>query len=99
MKAILLNNEEDICRAALDKWGPQKQTLKLFEEMSELQDAMCKQMDGRDSNSHVAEEIADVLLVLEQMIILHDCEQEVIKIKEEKLERLRMRIEKEVQER
>ena len=86
----------EICRAALEKWGPQKQTLKLFEEMSELQDALCKQLDGRDSSSHVAEEIADVLVVLEQMMILHECEREVDEIKAQKLERLRRRIGEEI---
>ena len=86
--------EHEICYAALEKWGPQKQTLKLFEEMAELQDALCKQMDGRDSTSHVAEEIADVLVVMEQMMILHNCEHEVVEIRKQKLERLQRRVEK-----
>lgn len=91
--------DREICQAAMKKFGPQAQTVMVFEEMSELQKELCKSLRGEDRHKEIAEEIADVLVVLEQMIILHDCEQAVIEIKEEKLERLRRRIEKEVQDR
>ena len=41
---------------------------------------------------HVHEEIADVLIMLDQMMILHDCESIVAQYKQEKLERLENRI-------
>lgn len=86
------NTERDICRAALEKWGTQSQIIMVFEEMSELQKELCKNARDADNIEHIAEKIADVQIMLEQMIILYKCEQEVINIKKKKLERLYWRI-------
>ena len=59
---------------ALNKWGAEAQTLMGFEEMSELQKELCKHARGKDNREAIAEEIADVQIMLEQMMILHDCE-------------------------
>ena len=59
---------------ALNKWGAEAQTLMVFEEMSELQKELCKHARGKDNREAIAEEIADVQIMLEQMMILHDCE-------------------------
>ena len=48
---------------------------------------------GAKNKGAIAEEIADVLVVLEQMVILHDCERAVICFREQKLKRLKERIE------
>ena len=63
-----------IYREALNKWGAEAQTLMVFEEMSELQKELCKHARGKDNREAIAEEIADVQIMLEQMMILHDCE-------------------------
>lgn len=86
-------NSTEICRAALAKWGPQSQTIMVFEEMSELQKELCKNQRGEKNIGAIAEEIADVLVTLEQMVILHDCEMAVIRFREQKLKRLKERIE------
>ena len=39
-----------------------------FEEMSELQKELCKHDRGKDNREAIAEEIADVQIMLEQMI-------------------------------
>lgn len=39
-------DSSEICRAALAKWGPVKQTIMAFEEMSELQKELCKNQRG-----------------------------------------------------
>lgn len=85
-------NSGKICRVALEKWGAQKQTTKLFEEMAELQKELCKNTFGSDNQDQIAEEIADVTIMLEQMILLHDCEQKVIAWRKYKLTRLLDRI-------
>lgn len=36
--------------------------------------ALCKHSRGKDNREQIAEEIADVQIMLEQMMILHDCE-------------------------
>ena len=86
-------DSSEICRAALAKWGPVKQTIMAFEEMSELQKELCKNQRGAKNKGAIAEEISDVLVVLEQMVILHDCERAVICFREQKLKRLKERIE------
>ena len=80
----------DTLKAALNLYGAEAQTLMVFEEMSELQKELCKHARGRDNR----EEIADVLIMLDQMMILHDCESLVTRFRELKIERLEQRIRK-----
>ena len=83
-----------ILRKALDTYGEMWQIKKLFEEIGEMQEALCKCTDGRDTVEHLAEEIADVRIMLTQMCILHDCEDLADEIMLEKLERLADRVKK-----
>lgn len=83
----------EICKAALDKWGAEHQTLMVFEEMAELQKELCKHSRGADNVLSIAEEIADVQIVLAQMMILFDCAEAVNNWKAVKLSRLKERIE------
>ena len=78
---------------ALNKWGAEAQTLMVFEEMSELQKELCKHARGKDNREAIAEEIADVQIMLEQMMILHDCEDLVEVQKFKKTHRLKIRLE------
>ena len=55
---------ETIHQRALSKFGEQNQHLKLIEEMSELTQAILKL-------TNVAEEIADVQIVLDQLKLLY----------------------------
>ena len=66
-------------------FGMKTQTNQLIEEMSELTQALCKRNRGIKSN--IVEELADVRLVLNQMIYLMDCEEEVQSIEKSKIER------------
>jgi NTP pyrophosphatase (non-canonical NTP hydrolase) len=77
---------------ALYEWGADAQTLMVFEEMSELQKELCKHARGGDNAESIADEIADVIIMLEQMMVLHDCQQLVKERKEYKLERLKKRL-------
>lgn len=83
----------EIYRAALDTFGAESQINMLFEEIGELMSAICKHSRGRDKVAHVAEEIADVRIMLDQMANLFDCEAEVERQKRYKLKRLEQRIE------
>lgn len=86
-------NASTIYRAALDTFGAAAQTKKLFEEIGEFMEAFCKCESGRDKVSHLAEEIADVHIMLDQMAVLFDCEAEMERMKRYKLRRLEQRIE------
>lgn len=84
--------ERDIYQAALEKWGADAQTLMVFEEMAELQKELCKNARGKDNRGSIAEEIADVQIMLEQMTVLHDCRTMVRTYKTAKLNRLKERL-------
>ena len=87
----VMNHQNDVHPVLMDSLGingADRQIRKLFEEMSELQEAICKHMDDRDTDDHVAEEIADVFIMLQQMIILHDCEDEFDKWYQFKIDRM-----------
>lgn len=84
-------DEQKIYRAALAAWGADAQTLMVFEEMAELQKELCKAARGRDNREQIAEEIADVEIMLEQMKVLHDCADAAAAYRESKLRRLAVR--------
>ena len=79
-------------RDALSTFGPEVQTLMVMEEMAELQKELCKHARGAQNVSRIAEEIADVRIMLEQMELLHECHGLVKQFREQKLIRLRHRI-------
>lgn len=89
----LQNQMKDTCRLAVQKFGSESQTRMLFEEMAELQNAICKHYRGRDSAEHIAEEIADVEIMLEQMKELYHFHNLVDQCRGKKVERLRERLE------
>lgn len=89
----------EIYTKALEVFGAEAQTLMVFEEMAELQKELCKHARGKDNKAAIAEEIADVEIMLEQMKILHGIERDVRDMKEYKTERLGGRVERAIFER
>lgn len=82
-------NNEQIYRQALSIYGRDNQIAQLNEEMSELSVALSKVRRGRKEYiPNVAEEIGDVLVLLEQMILYFDCRADVEKWVEQKTARL-----------
>lgn len=76
----------------LDEWGYDAQSLMCIEEMSELTKALCKykrfnkEQSSPEIKQNILEEIADVLNTAEQMKYYFG-EEEVEKIRREKIER------------
>lgn len=58
---------EDTIRLAIKTYGKEAQTQMLFEEMAELQNALCKLARNRGTADQVCEEIADVMIMCLQM--------------------------------
>lgn len=85
-------NEQHVLSAAIKKYGAASQTLMLFEEMSELQKELCKKARGRCNIDQIAEEIADVQIMLDQMILLHGCREKVNQYRQFKILRLMNRM-------
>lgn len=69
-----MGDKPTVLHEALEVFGAETQKRKLIEEVSEMMEAFCKLQDGRDVVNHLAEEIADVRIMLDQMCILYDCE-------------------------
>lgn len=84
--------ENEILLSALTKWGAGMQTVMVFEEMAELQKELCKSLRGKDNRGYIAEEIADVRIMLDQMEILHHCAEDVDVWRRVKLARLEKRL-------
>ena len=61
------NEIEETIKRAIETYGKEAQTQMLFEEMAELQNAICKLSRGRGTASDVCEEIADVMIMCLQM--------------------------------
>lgn len=85
-------HDNEICRAALEAFGAEAQMVMAIEEMSELTKELCKHRRGRDNVEAIAEEIADVEIMLRQMVMLFDCRFTVDRFRRYKLERLAERI-------
>ena len=85
--------EHDIFRSAIETYGEVMQITVAFEEMSELQKELCKHLRGSGSQENIAEEIADVEIMMEQMKMLFNCETAVLQVREKKVKRLKERIE------
>ena len=86
-KEVTLNPRE-IYMKALMNWGEENQITMVFEEMSELQKELCKHMRGQKVTGAIAEEIADVEIMLDQMKLLFEIETLVEANKRYKLARL-----------
>lgn len=83
----------ETCRAALAAFGEDSQVMIAIEEMSELTKELCKNGRGQENTTHIAEEIADVEIMLQQMKMLFECAGQVETFRRYKLERLAGRIE------
>lgn len=80
----------DIYQAAITEWGNDAQIDVAIEEMAELTTALLHHKRGREAN--VAEEIADVRIMIAQLEIIFKNGDEVEKIKKEKIDRLARRL-------
>ena len=81
-----------ICDEAVEKYGTESQINVLFEEMAELQNAICKYKRGRATVEEIAEELADVNIMLIQAIKIFDCDDLTNKYFDEKIDRLAERL-------
>lgn len=82
---------EDRCMIytnALIRYGDQKQMIVAIEELSECQKELCKIMRGGEDFSHLAEEIADATIMLEQMRLAFNINDKVCEYMDSKVLRL-----------
>ncbi len=85
--------EQDIYRLAINHFGDRIQILHTISELSELIIELGAHLEGRGNQSKIISEIADAENMLAQMRIIFDGPaQDVDRIKAEKMERLKRRM-------
>ena len=89
---------EEVYNKAIETYGKEHQCMVAIEEMAELQKELCKNFRGRDNKLEIAEEIADVRIMLEQLTLIFDCRVNVYDFWNNKLERLERRLNGESEE-
>lgn len=82
-----------IYKRAIANFGGGAQVHKALEEFAELQDALLKYLGDRDTLEHLAEEIADATIMVEQLRLMFDVNERVKEIMNEKLRRLEQKVE------
>lgn len=85
--------QEVIFKKAIKLWGEPLQKMMAIEEMSELTKEIVKSIRGKDNKDKIAEEIADVDIMLCQLKIMYGVHDDVEKHREFKIKRLQGMIE------
>lgn len=75
-------------KAVVEKNGMEHQIMKAVEEMAELTKALCDHRQRRCYTVNVAEEIADVRIMLEQLELILGCGKDVDREMHHKIARL-----------
>ena len=86
------NYQKGILQQAIKEYGPTAQLWVVLEEMSELAKEICKNKRGKDNRNEIAEEIADVEIMLAQLEMIFGIQSEVGKHYEAKIDRLNQRL-------
>lgn len=86
----------EILNKAILNYGTTAQKIMLFEEMAELQKEVCKELRGSLNILKIAEEMADVYVMLEQLKMIYGISEGRIKDTiTSKINRLKERLESE----
>lgn len=80
--------KEEIYLKLIQKFSVENQCVVAVEELSELQKEVCKMLRKIGNVHNLAEEIADVQIILEQLVLIYNCESEVVLLKQQKLQRV-----------
>ena len=75
--------------------GYAHQKQKTIEELSELEQALARDLNGQGDRAHIAEEMADSYIMLAQLELIYGNHMDVVKFVREKLARTLKRIEAE----
>jgi hypothetical protein len=87
--------KKDVYNKAKATWGIDAQVTKAVEELAELQKELCKFLLDDGNMAHIAEEIADSKIVIEQIELILECKDKVKEFKKAKIQRLSDRLDAE----
>ena len=83
---------EALLAKAIQHYGADGQITVAIEEMAELTKELCKTKRGEMDLDHIAEEISDVGIMIEQLKIIFACPDKIARCRRYKLRRLAQRI-------
>lgn len=90
---------KEVQNAVIAKYGKEHQTFVAIEEMSELMKALTKNMRGEHNRQDIVEELADVYIVLDQVMMMHGIDlDDVVRKMNEKAQRMADRLEGDINE-
>lgn len=92
MNRITFNERKKVYTNALIAYGDRAQMIVALEELSELQKEICKILRGGENFPHLAEEIADVTIMLEQLRLMFGVNDLVCEAMDTKVMRLDNRL-------
>ena len=88
MNKITYEERAKVYADALDTYGLNGQLLKALEELTEVQLEIYRILEGRPNVMHLAEEVADATLMLEQVRLMFGINEEVCEFMDAKVLRL-----------
>ena len=89
--------KKDVYEKAKATWGIDAQVTKAVEELAELQKELCKFLLDDGNMEHIAEEMADVKIMVEQLELILECKYDVKEFKRAKIQRLSDRLDAEIE--
>ena len=94
MNKITYEERKQVYDAALGKWGAKMQSTVAIEEMSEVIKEITKMLRGELDREHMAEEIADATIMLEQLRQMLNINDSVCSWMDYKVAALKRKVEK-----
>lgn len=95
MNKFTYEDRKRVYYQAQAKFGTEKQAVKAIEELSEATKEICKTLLGCGDRDHLAEEIADATIMLEQLRLFFNINIATAAIMDEKIAALQRRIKEE----
>lgn len=92
MNKISYDERKAVYEQALAAYGERAQVLMVIEEMSELTKEICKHFRGRPNIEELADEVADVTIMLEQLRLIYGLNDLVCEHMDMKIIRLKERL-------
>lgn len=89
LKAGALVTNSEIYQDAIKTFGERNQIIKAIEELNELSTALARYLNNIGDFENIAEELADVDVMCEQLCMMFKNRAEVLKVKQAKVTRLR----------
>ena len=92
MNKITYEERMQVYTNALIHFGDKAQMIVAIEELSECQKEICKILRGGENFPHLAEEIADATIMLEQLRLIFNINDQVCQCMDNKVRRLQERL-------